>query len=94
MEELKAFDPLEYMKETIKTAKQEWNTSLSVSGRKKYPHWHQLMTLEELYGLSPESYIEKTVGRPSEEDEIKLKQLREDYFKNYIRKKSPQSPGQ
>jgi hypothetical protein len=85
LNELKNFNPLKNIQDTIEAAKLEWRSSLAVSGRKKYPHWHELMTLEELYGLKPDSHIDKKAGRPSEEDEAKLKELREEYFKKFIR---------
>jgi ribosomal protein L29 len=43
------------------------------------------MTLEELYGLQADSHIDKKAGRPSEEDETKLKELREEYFKKFVK---------
>jgi hypothetical protein len=87
MHDLETFDPLEHIKKTIKTAKLEVSDSLAPSGRKKYPHWYELMSLEELYGLQPDTYIDKKAGRPSEEDEAKIKEMREIYFRDYIRKK-------
>lgn len=86
--ELKTFDPLEHIKKTIEMAKRKWSTNVAPSGRKKYANWHEFMSLEELYGLKPDNYIDKKAGRPNEEDEAKIKELRETYFRDYIRKKS------
>lgn len=91
MSDLETFNPFEHIKSTIRTAKFEWTDSIVPSGRKKYPHWHELMSLEELYGIKPDSYIDKKAGRPSEEDEAKIKELREVYFRDYIRKQSSNS---
>ncbi|CAD5215493.1 unnamed protein product [Bursaphelenchus xylophilus] len=85
MDELHSFDPLEHVKDTIARAQREWNTSLAESGRKKYPHWSQLMSLEELYGLPKITHIEKHFGYPTPEDEPKIGQLRKEYFKKYTR---------
>ncbi|KAI6184349.1 hypothetical protein M3Y97_00586700 [Aphelenchoides bicaudatus] len=89
--ELRNFNPLEHVKDTIQKAKVEWKSSLAVSGRKKYPHWHELMSLEELYGIKPDIYIDKKAGRPSEEDEASLKEQREKYFKDFVRKEPANS---
>jgi hypothetical protein len=82
---------LEHVKSTIQSAKREWSTSVVASGRKKYSHWHELMSLDEIYGLKPDSYIDKKAGRPSEEDIEKIEELRAAYFKDYVRKKSTSS---
>ncbi|MCP9261305.1 hypothetical protein DINM_004681 [Dirofilaria immitis] len=36
--------------------------NVSPSGRRKYPHWSTLITLEELYGLPATDYIVKEAG--------------------------------
>lgn len=84
--ELETFDPLEHVKDTIRRAKREWEVSLVPSGRKKYPHWSEMMSLEELYGLPPDDHIDKTAGRPSPEDQAEIEQRRADYFKRYTRR--------
>lgn len=85
MHDLETFDPLDHVKDTISKAKREWSTSLAPSGRKKYPHWSQLMAVEELYGLPKVTHIDVKAGRPSQEDAQKIAQLRKDYFKQYTR---------
>ncbi|CAD5211166.1 unnamed protein product [Bursaphelenchus okinawaensis] len=85
IDELETFDPLEHVKDTIARAERTWETSLAGSGRKKYPHWSQLMSLEELYGLPKITRIDKSYGRPAPEDEKKIDQLRKEYFRDYTR---------
>lgn len=77
--ELHSFDPEKYVEETIAAAKKEWSDELAPTGRKLYPHWSRLMSLEELYGLPKSDYIDKKAGYPSEEDMEKIKQLRIEY---------------
>ncbi|KAJ1360065.1 hypothetical protein KIN20_018946 [Parelaphostrongylus tenuis] len=77
--ELHSFDPEKYVEETIAAAKKEWSDELAPTGRKLYPHWSRLMSLEELYGLPKNDYIDKNAGFPSEEDMEKIKQLRIEY---------------
>jgi len=84
--DLNTFDPLEHVKDTMRRARREWTNSLAVSGRKKYPHWSELMQLEELYGLEKDVFIYKKCGRPSPEDEAQIQRLRVDYFAKYTRK--------
>ena len=87
IDELEAFDPLEHVRDTMRRAKRDWQTSLASTGKKKYPHWSELMTLEELYDLPPTDYIDiRTAGRPSPEDAAKIAELRAEYYKKYMRK--------
>jgi len=88
MHDLDTFDALAHVKETIQKAKREWQPSVAVSGRKKHPHWSELMTVEELYGVKPDTHIDKKAGQPSEEDAAKIAQLRSEYFAKYVRKGS------
>lgn len=64
-------------------AKREWTTELAPSGRKLYPHWSSLMSLEELYGLPESDYIDKRAGLPGEEDKEKIRQLKIDYYRQF-----------
>lgn len=57
--ELEAFDPEQYVKDTIKMANKEWQDELAPTGRKLYPHWSRFMSLEQLYGLPKSEYIDK-----------------------------------
>uniref|UniRef100_A0AC34RFN0 Mitochondrial mRNA-processing protein COX24 C-terminal domain-containing protein n=1 Tax=Panagrolaimus sp. JU765 TaxID=591449 RepID=A0AC34RFN0_9BILA len=83
MQTLETFDPMEHVKSTIQRAKQEWSTNLTVSGKKKYPHWSELMALEELYGIEPNDYIEKSAGLPDEEIAHQIAQKRQEYLLKY-----------
>ncbi|EYC44951.1 hypothetical protein Y032_0444g1562 [Ancylostoma ceylanicum] len=64
---------------TILSAKKEWSDELAPTGRKRYPHWSRLMSLEELYGIPKGDYIDKKAGLAGEEDAAKIKQLKMDY---------------
>lgn len=77
--ELESFKPEEYVEETIAAAKKEWSDELAPTGRKLYPHWSRLMSLEELYGLPKTDYIDKKAGLAGEEDAEKIRQLRTEY---------------
>lgn len=44
--ELEAFNAENYVKETIEASKKVWEKELAPTGRKLYPHWSRLMTLE------------------------------------------------
>ncbi|KAI6236670.1 hypothetical protein M3Y95_00182300 [Aphelenchoides besseyi] len=86
IQELETFDPLEHVKDTMRRAKREWSVSLVPSGRKRHPHWSEMMSFEELYSLPPSDYIDKKSGRPTPEEQAKIRELRRDYFKRYVRK--------
>ncbi|KAK6014510.1 hypothetical protein OSTOST_20105 [Ostertagia ostertagi] len=81
--ELESFKPEQYVEETIAAAKKEWSDELAPTGRKLYPHWSRLMSLEELYGLPKSDYIDKKAGLAGEEDAEKIKQLKVDYDNKY-----------
>jgi len=83
MKTLETFDPMEHIQSTIKRAKQEWSVNLAPSGKKKYPHWSKLMTLEELYGIEKSDYIDKRAGLPDEETAQKIAQKRKEYLMKY-----------
>uniref|UniRef100_A0A914I754 Uncharacterized protein n=1 Tax=Globodera rostochiensis TaxID=31243 RepID=A0A914I754_GLORO len=83
LDEMNRFEPLEYVKQTMRMAKWEWQTNVAPTGRKKYPHWSTLMSLEELFGLEPGTRIDKRYGLPSLEDRPLVDKLREDYCKHY-----------
>ncbi|KAM3719826.1 Collagen alpha-4(VI) chain [Dirofilaria immitis] len=83
IEDYKAFDPEKYIKEIITCAKQDVTKNVSPSGRRKYPHWSTLITLEELYGLPATDYIVKEAGLAGEEDREKIKQLKKEYDEKY-----------
>lgn len=57
--------------------------NVAPSGRRKYPHWSTLITLEELYGLPPSDYIDKKAGLAGEEDREKIRQLKKEYDEKY-----------
>jgi len=82
-DELTEFDAMKYVKNVIKRAQRDWSNRLSPSGRKKYNHWSQATTLEELYGVGNSTYIDKRSGFPTPEDKAKIAHLREDYFRRY-----------
>uniref|UniRef100_A0A0K0E9R5 DUF1713 domain-containing protein n=1 Tax=Strongyloides stercoralis TaxID=6248 RepID=A0A0K0E9R5_STRER len=81
------FDPLEFVNKTIETAKFEWSSTVAPTGRKKYPHWSQLMKLEEIYGIEKISYIDKRYGYPTDEDAKQLEQMIDKYLKEYKKEK-------
>ncbi|CEF64639.1 Hypothetical protein SRAE_1000289200 [Strongyloides ratti] len=87
IKEMNEFDPLQFVSKTIETAKYEWTSSVAPSGRKKYPHWSQLMTLEEIYGIEKNNYIDKRYGYPTTEDAQQLEQMIDKYLKEYKKKK-------
>lgn len=64
-------------------AKKEWSEELAPTGRRLYPHWSRLMSLEELYGLPKSDYIDKRSGIADEEHSEKIRKLRENYQANY-----------
>ncbi|KHJ91114.1 hypothetical protein OESDEN_09026 [Oesophagostomum dentatum] len=81
--ELESFKPEQYVEETIAAAKKEWSDDLAPTGRKRYPHWSRLMSLEELYGIPKSDYIDKNAGLAGEEDAAKIKQLKTEYDNKY-----------
>lgn len=81
--ELKTFDAEAYVRDVIARAKRDWKTELAPSGRKKYPHWSTLISLEELYDLPASDYIDKRAGIPSEEDKERIRQLKKKYYKEF-----------
>ncbi|VDM78536.1 unnamed protein product, partial [Strongylus vulgaris] len=81
--ELESFNPEQYVEETIAAAKKEWSDELAPTGRKRYPHWSRLMSLEELYGIPKSDYIDKKAGLAGEEDAEKIKQLKAEYDNKY-----------
>ncbi|ETN72867.1 hypothetical protein NECAME_13705 [Necator americanus] len=81
--ELESFDPEKYVEETIAAAKKEWSDELAPTGRKRYPHWSRLMSLEELYGIPKSDYIDKNAGLPGEEDAEKIRKLKVEYDNKY-----------
>jgi hypothetical protein len=86
MKTLETFDPMEHVADTIKRAKREWSNDLTPAGKKKYPHWHELMTLEELYDIEKSDYIDKRAGLANEEDSQQIEQLGKKYNLQYSRK--------
>uniref|UniRef100_A0A0N5C402 DUF1713 domain-containing protein n=1 Tax=Strongyloides papillosus TaxID=174720 RepID=A0A0N5C402_STREA len=87
IKEMEDFNPMEYVNKTIETAKLEWSSTVAPSGKKKYPHWSQLMEVEELYGITKEKYIDKRYGYPTEEDAKKLEYMTKEYLEGYCKKK-------
>uniref|UniRef100_A0A8R1TK42 Mitochondrial mRNA-processing protein COX24 C-terminal domain-containing protein n=1 Tax=Onchocerca volvulus TaxID=6282 RepID=A0A8R1TK42_ONCVO len=83
LEDYKAFDPEKYIKDIIACAKQDVTKDVAPSGRRKYPHWSTLITLEELYGLPPTDYIVKKAGLAGDEDREKIRQLKKEYDEKY-----------
>ncbi|CAI2330373.1 unnamed protein product [Caenorhabditis sp. 36 PRJEB53466] len=84
--ELEAFNPEQYVKETIRMANKEWQDELAPTGRKLYPHWSRFMSLEQLYGLPKSEYIDKKAGLPTPEEAEQIKALKEKYAKLYRKK--------
>ncbi|KAL7073016.1 hypothetical protein ACQ4LE_007678 [Meloidogyne hapla] len=82
--EFERFDPLEYVKETMEKANKDWRVDVEPSGRKKFPHWSTLMSLEELYSVEKDDYIDKRFGLPSSEECPILNKLCADYQRHYI----------
>uniref|UniRef100_A0A914MPY5 Uncharacterized protein n=1 Tax=Meloidogyne incognita TaxID=6306 RepID=A0A914MPY5_MELIC len=82
--EFERFDPLEYVKETMEKANKDWRVDVEPSGRKKFPHWSTLMSLEELYSVEKDDYIDKRFGLPSSEELPILNKLCADYHHHYI----------
>ncbi|EFO22506.2 hypothetical protein LOAG_05979 [Loa loa] len=83
LEDYKAFDPEKYITDIIACAKQDVTKDVSPSGRRKYPHWSTLITLEELYGLPQTDYIDKRAGLAGDEDRDKIKQMKKEYDEKY-----------
>ena len=54
------------------------------SGRRRYPHWSTLMSLEELFGIEKDDHIDKRYGLPTLEERPLIDKFREDYHKSYI----------
>uniref|UniRef100_A0A1I7ZZP5 DUF1713 domain-containing protein n=1 Tax=Steinernema glaseri TaxID=37863 RepID=A0A1I7ZZP5_9BILA len=84
LNELETFNPMDYVNGTIQRAKREWSSKLAPSGKKLYPHWSQLVSLEELYGLDKSDYIDKRAGLPTEEDREQIARLKEEYKQKYV----------
>ncbi|CAG9533705.1 unnamed protein product [Cercopithifilaria johnstoni] len=83
LEDYKTFDPEKYVKDVIACAKQDVTKDVSLSGRRKYPHWSTLVTLEELYGLPQTDYIFKNAGLADDEDRDKIRQMKKEYDEKY-----------
>jgi len=82
-EELNTFDAMTYVKDIIEKAEKEWSLTVAPSGRKKHPHWSQMMSLEEVYGVDASLHIDKRSGFPTPEDKAKIAQLKEEYLEKY-----------
>lgn len=50
---------------------------MTESGKKIYPHWTELMTIEQLYGLPETDYIDKKSCLPDPDQWEEIKKLRE-----------------
>lgn len=83
LKELETFDPLTYIDETIERANRDLHLNVAPSGRKKYPHWSEFTSLEELYGVPKGDYIDKRYGLPVPEERKKIEELRKDYLNRY-----------
>ncbi|VDM96367.1 unnamed protein product [Thelazia callipaeda] len=83
IEGYRAFDPEKYIKDIIARAKQDVTKDVAPSGRRKYPHWSTLVTLEELYGLPSTDYIDKKAGLVGEDDRDKIRLLKNEYDEKY-----------
>lgn len=81
--ELNTFEPEAYIKDVIMRAKRDWKTEMAPTGRKLYPHWSTLMTVEELYNLPESDYIDKKAGFPEEEDRERIRQMKIKYRKEF-----------
>ncbi|VDN51200.1 unnamed protein product [Dracunculus medinensis] len=64
-------------------AKQELPSQINESGRKFYPHWSTVVSLEELYGLPKGDYIDKRFGLASNEDVETIEKLKDKYKQLY-----------
>lgn len=54
--------------------------------QRNYPHWTELITVEELYGLPDTDYIDKQMGYPDSEDWRRIQQIRQTYYDEYYGK--------
>jgi hypothetical protein len=57
------------------------------SGRKIQRHWSRVISIEELYDIPDNDYIDKRSGIPNDEDLVEIKRLRDDYYRRFTRKK-------
>lgn len=76
------FDPEAHVKDIISKAKWE-PPKTTITGKKIYPHWTTLMTVEELYGVPKSSHIDKSALLPDEEDLEKLRELKKKYHEAF-----------
>ncbi|KRZ60579.1 hypothetical protein T02_1127 [Trichinella nativa] len=77
------FSAEKYVETVISRSKWKPTEERLPDGRRKYPHWTELMTVEELYGLSNVDYIDKKSCTADKEDYdaiLKLKQKYKDTF--------------
>lgn len=58
-------------------------SQINESGRKFYPHWSTVVSLEELYGLPKGDYIDKRFGLASNEDVETIEKLKDKYKQLY-----------
>lgn len=60
---------------------------MAPSGRKRYPHWSQIVTIEEVFDLpptDPPNYIDKRSGIPEPEVVQEVERLRQEYRNKYM----------
>lgn len=76
------FSPEDHVKDIIGKVKQP-PPQVTITGKKKYPHWKDVMTIEELYGIPPSLHIDKSACIPDEEDLEQIKELKEKYEKTF-----------
>ncbi|KAI1720258.1 hypothetical protein DdX_05642 [Ditylenchus destructor] len=92
IQEIKDFNELEYVKDTIEKAKKDWNLLLAPSGRRRHPHWSRFCTLEEIFEHDLTDHIDKRYGFPSDEDREKIERKKAEYIKKYTIDNIPSEP--
>ncbi|KRZ05078.1 hypothetical protein T11_60 [Trichinella zimbabwensis] len=73
------FSAEKYVETVISRSKWKPTEERLPDGRRKYPHWTELMTIEELYGLSNVDYIDKKSCTADKEDFDAILKLRQKY---------------
>jgi len=73
------FDAKQNVQETLKRIKWKPPENLTPEGKRIYPHWTDLTTLEKLYGIPETDYIDKKSCLASDEDWAEIEKLRQKY---------------
>ncbi|VDP10134.1 unnamed protein product [Soboliphyme baturini] len=93
LSEALGFDADAYVRAAVAKAKWRPADNHFPDGRRKFPHWTELMTVEELFQLPETDYIDKQSCLAEGEDWEAIKKLRQEYYAKGYGVKTPNDDG-